>query len=220
MTDDDDLLAAEFALGLLTPDEAATVGAHVARDDAFAARVIWWQERLSPLAEEAAVAPDDGVWTRIAKALPANDDVRAAMQRWRAIAVGAMTVAAALVVMILVRPPAVTSQSQIMLASLTAAQGTPTTIAYDVQAGVLTIAPGTIATPGKDAELWIIPAGGTPRSLGVIDDAHPSHPSVLNARRALIQPGAKFAITAEPKGGAPQGIPTGPVVSAGLITTT
>jgi anti-sigma-K factor RskA len=72
---------------------------------------------------------------------------------------------------------------------------------------------------GRVPELWLIPPGESPKSLGLvsIDRAHTVKvPEPL--REALTQ-GAVLAITLEPPGGAPQGIATGPIVAKGDLVT-
>jgi anti-sigma-K factor RskA len=220
MTDDDDILAAEFALGLLDVSEVAIVDARVAQDSAFAARVEWWRDQLTPLVDEAETPPSTSVWQRIERALPQNDNIRLSLQRWRATAISVMAVAASLAAVVLLRPAPVTLQPHVMLAALKGTEGTTTTVAYESTSGQLTILPGGVETKGHDAELWIIPADGTPRSLGVIDVNQPTHPLVAANRRSFIQSGSSFAISLEPKGGSPTGLPTGPVVSSGKLATT
>jgi anti-sigma-K factor RskA len=77
--------------------------------------------------------------------------------------------------------------------------------------------PAAADAQGRAPELWLIPAGGAPRSLGLvsIDRAHTVQvPASL--RNDLIN-GSVLAITLEPSGGAPRGVPTGPVIAKGDI---
>uniref|UniRef100_UPI00157628B3 anti-sigma factor n=1 Tax=Sphingomonas bacterium TaxID=1895847 RepID=UPI00157628B3 len=75
--------------------------------------------------------------------------------------------------------------------------------------------------PGKhSAELWVIPADKTPRSLGVIDPAAPHSRLFGSGAVSEIAPGATLAVTIEPLGGSPTGKPTGPVVMSGVVQKT
>ena len=77
--------------------------------------------------------------------------------------------------------------------------------------------PAAADAAGRAPELWLIPAGGAPRSLGLvsIDRAHTvAVPDTL--RDALVN-GSVLAIPLEPSSGAPQGIPTGPIIAKGDI---
>jgi anti-sigma-K factor RskA len=67
----DDLLAAEFALGVLAGAERDAAAQRAAREPGFARSVAAWEERLAPWAAEIAEAsPSPALWDRIAAALP------------------------------------------------------------------------------------------------------------------------------------------------------
>ncbi|TXI45547.1 MAG: hypothetical protein E6Q50_15975 [Lysobacter sp.] len=72
---------------------------------------------------------------------------------------------------------------------------------------------------GRVPELWLIPPGESPKSLGIvsIDRAHTV--SVPEPLREALKQGAVLAITLEPQGGAPQGIATGPIIAKGDLVT-
>ncbi len=64
---------------------------------------------------------------------------------------------------------------------------------------------------GRDHELWIIPDGEAPISLGVVADGQLIIPDEINLAGAIL------AITVEAKGGSPDGNPTSaPLVAAGF----
>ena len=78
--------------------------------------------------------------------------------------------------------------------------------------GTLTVThvAGSLAPAGQVYELWIIAPDTAPLSLGLLADASLS----------VTTPAPKgwtLAITLEPAGGAPGGIPSGPVVAAVVI---
>ena len=69
----DDLLAAEYALGVLAGAERSLAEQRISRDLTFANLVAAWEQRLAPWAAEFAdVAVPPQVWDRIAAALPAE----------------------------------------------------------------------------------------------------------------------------------------------------
>ena len=77
--------------------------------------------------------------------------------------------------------------------------------------------PGKPDAQGRVPELWIIPAGQAPRSLGAlsIDRSHTvSVPA--DARMALV-PGSVLALTLEPPAGMPHAAPSGPIIAKGAI---
>ena len=68
----DELLAAEYALGVLAGPDRATAERRMARDRGFAALVAAWEQRLAPWAAEMTeVAPPPDLWDRIVAELPA-----------------------------------------------------------------------------------------------------------------------------------------------------
>ncbi len=72
---------------------------------------------------------------------------------------------------------------------------------------------------GRVPELWLIPPGESPKSLGVVSIDRSHTVKVPDALRDALAKGALLAITLEPDGGAPQGVPTGPIVAKGDIVT-
>jgi anti-sigma-K factor RskA len=76
-----------------------------------------------------------------------------------------------------------------------------------------------IAGPAQSYELWLIPAeGGNPISLAVLGslDARFIVPAAHVSR---LRTGATLAVSTEPAGGSPTGLPTGPVILAGKIVS-
>jgi anti-sigma-K factor RskA len=72
--------------------------------------------------------------------------------------------------------------------------------------------------PDKSLQLWALPTGGAPRSLGVLG----TDPVVkLLAVEQQLQQAPALAISLEPKGGVPgEGGPTGPVLFKGAVLQT
>jgi anti-sigma-K factor RskA len=72
--------------------------------------------------------------------------------------------------------------------------------------------------PEKSLQLWAIPAGGAPRSMGVLGE-QPVMQMPAAAQMVIESP--VMAITLEPKGGVPAGAgPTGPVLWKGAVLRT
>lgn len=227
MTDDDDILSAEIALGLLDGGQSEAARRRVAADPALAARVDWWRDRFEALADDR-VEPGASLWQRIEARLPRNDNSAAQVRRWQAAAFAASLVAVVLGTSLALRPgpvpvgapvgPALsTAATPLLLASLTGEGLVVATVAYDRAAARLTVVPASIDTHEHDAELWIIPAGGIARSLGTIDAAHSVTTAARAEARGLIGAGATFAITLEQRGGSPTGKAQGPIIASGII---
>ena len=67
-------------------------------------------------------------------------------------------------------------------------------------------------------QLWLVPDGGTPHSLGLLD---PTQPLRIDIAAEMMDDdmmsGGTLAISLEPEGGSPTGQPTGPVVGHGAL---
>jgi anti-sigma-K factor RskA len=107
----------------------------------------------------------------------------------------------------------------VLLASLASeGESASLSVAYDRRANSLLVKPGRLAgIGGRDHELWIIPAGGTPISLGLISGTGPQRLSVAGEAAGHFRPNAAIAVSVEPSGGSPTGAPTGPVIAAGEL---
>lgn len=228
-----DLEAAEYALGVQDAVQRRRSEARIDGDPAFAARVAAWEGRLAGLFSAIApVPPPPHVWPRIRRQLgwPAVEGARGGLWQsvgfWRAAAAAAVVAASALAVLYTAREaPQPVSPAPLArtVTTLSFDDGTPAYLAtLDTTSGAILLVPVPSApdAEGRVPELWLIPAGEAPRSLGVVttDKAHTiSVPAEL--RRAMTA-GSVLAISLEPPGGAPLGVPTGPIVAKGSITST
>ncbi len=228
LTDEDDILAAEIALGLMAPVDTAALLRRLSDDDALRARIGWWQERLAPLALPHATTPDARLWAAIDQRLPANDvgGDRSAVRRWKAVSGMLGSIAAALLLALVIRPDVVQLPAPApvatapMVASLAGERGAAVAVTYNDAMRQLVVTPVSL-DPGKgDAELWVIPAGQSVAiSLGVIAADAP-HARLIDAKLAeLIKMGCTLAISQEAKGGSPTGKAAGPIVASGKVVS-
>jgi anti-sigma-K factor RskA len=231
--DRNNLRYAEYVLGVLDADARADVAREVARSDEAATAVELWQRRLAPLAVKLPeVAPPEDVWARIQHDLRwhAVRDVRqpsglgSSVRLWQWICAGASVVAVACMVMLLLvparqRPPA--TPGVLMVSSIRQDNGvadwTATVDLDRKQIVVVPAAPANIAAD-RSTQLWLIPAGGAPMSVGVFK---PGAVTVLPLSATLLAqlgPTAALAVSVEPAGGSPISRPTGPVIAKGAIS--
>jgi anti-sigma-K factor RskA len=89
--------------------------------------------------------------------------------------------------------------------------------AYDDRSGDLVLS-GIVGRPaaGRDFELWLIPMGQPPVSLGVLPATTTASVAVPAALRVALAAGA-LAVSDEPAGGSPTGLPTGAVLATALL---
>lgn len=234
--DNSQLRYAEYVLGVLDADARADVAHDVRDSDEAATAVLLWQRRLQPLCDEIPpVAPPAYVWTRIHEALnlDALTRERAAMARprlwenlrfWQWLGMGASALAAACLVLLLAtsgqrnapHAPAV----PFMASTITQTDGhVGWTATMDIQQAriiVVPVAPATLVQ-GKAPQLWLVPAGQKPISVGMIAANAPTTLKLDSALLARLGPTAALAVSVEPIGGSPTGQPTGPVIAKGAI---
>lgn len=225
MNEEDEYLAAEHALGLV--DAQGREGS----DPGFAETVEAWRARLDPLLGPER-APPPQAWNGILAKLPANDDAPVARdpaRPWRVATFAASAAAAVLLGLLVTRPGApvptapapqvAAAAPRMMMASLTPKEGRgAVSVTYDDRAGLMTVNPVGMDAGGKAPELWVIPADGKPRSLGVIPERSGAAMTLAPERRALLAGGVTLAVSLEPQGGSPTGQPTGPVVMTGIMS--
>jgi anti-sigma-K factor RskA len=234
----DQQLAMELALGALPRAERQAAMLRLRSDQAFRADVERWQALLSPLDDETAPElPPSNVWQGVlAEIAPTPTPQRAApaartglwnnLSLWRGLGLAGPALAAlALMVANPAAPPAlvpasVTAPPALLSASLADATGKPLLAAtFDPLRGTVVLTPATSRSDtGKVPELWVIEGDASPRSLGVIAINAPNAHAISSQRISGLQPGSVLAISIEPIGGSPTGLPTGPVVATGTLS--
>lgn len=223
MTDEDFTLAGEYVLGLLDAGQEAIAVARIATDSDFAAEVEAWRLRLNPLLGPEQVAPAD-MWSKIETALPAptlQDVGSGKLTLWKSLTAASMTAAVFMGVMLMQKPAAAppTANPAPMIAALGSENGKAAiTAQYDSVHGTMIVTPVSLDTGKLYPELWVVPADGKARSLGMIKGDKPSEMIVSPDMRPFVSEGALLAITPEPAQGAPGGIATGPILASGKIT--
>lgn len=228
-------LAAEFALGVLEGDELVRAQGLVAADPAFRAEVDRWSDRLAPLFDEVApVEPPAGVLGAVQNKIAALDRpsgnvvaLRRRVSLWRGVAGVTTALAASLATVLVIRPdafsPPVVAPAAApapLIAMLGDEAGGPRMVAswnpYHRRLMVTVAGETPAAVPGAH-ELWVIPADGRPRSLGVMPRADTMRMNVGEQLAAQLRAGSTLAISVEPNGGSPTGLPTGPVIASGRL---
>jgi anti-sigma-K factor RskA len=226
--EDPDGAAGEYVLGTLTPSERAAFARALEQDPALRAAVMAWERRLAPLAATApAVAPGAQVWEAIEARIATPPLAEAAdlrvrrlergLRRWRFAAGGAAALAAGLALWIVAAPRPATVGTPQYLAVVDRGGSLPALIVrVDLASGVVQVRSLTAETPpDRSLELWYINEGAAPRSLGLVTEATETIPVPADLRDGVAR--ATFAVTVEPKGGAPGGKATGPVVYSGRL---
>jgi anti-sigma-K factor RskA len=232
----DDVLAGEFVLGVLDAEERRRVQARVDTDRVFATRVAEWERRFAPwLSDIEPVEAPGHVWQRVRQRLgwsdgePASAGLWRSLTFWRAVTVFSVLVAVGAVWMLVAHRPQVPpvaggpgqpEASAKVVTPLAHDDGTPGWLAsVDRSRGTVLIVPvPSVPDPqGRIAELWLIPAGQAPRSLGQVSIDRSYTVTVPADVRAALVSGSVLAISLEPAAGVPHAAPTGPIIAKGAI---
>lgn len=200
----DDLLAAEYVLGVLPLQDRTQVTARLASDPVFAARVAAWERHLSALNDGFHPAPPpDLMPTLEARLFPQP-------RPWLAWLGGALTAAAlsAIALALLPLPPP---------APIVASLGAPDAILrfvakHDGTTLILTRVTGTAAPAGQVHQAWLMAPDAAPVALGPIGD------NDLRVPYPAAPAGWTIAISLEPAGTQTGNGPTGPILASGTIT--
>jgi anti-sigma-K factor RskA len=214
-------LAADYVLGLMPPRARRRFERAMAGNATLAAAVAAWSDRLSPLDDmTAGETPPAYVWRaierRIAAATPAPAPAprrAGALTFWRGLAATAVAACAALVLYIALYP----APQPKLVAVLSDSKGDVGWVALSgPRQGEVRVASigGPVTDTGHSLELWGI-AGGPPKPLGLLRP-EPDRPLVLS-EATIPAAGAVLAISQEPVGGSPTGLPTGPVLYQGKV---
>jgi len=240
-TADIDDLAGEYVLGTLDAAERAGVDRARLADPALEAAILAWETRLSPLDElTPEVAPPADLFAAIsaqitALASPAVQDpmplettrpsaeiisLRARVRRWQVGTVAAGLIAASLAAVIVLKPQVLQPADSQFVAVLQKDAVSPAfVIAVDIATKQLTVrqvAADRLA--GKSYELWLVNASlPQPKSLGVVKDAGLTRGVTLAGYSPDVVEHSVLAVSLEPEGGSPTGLPTGPVVFSGKL---
>ncbi len=221
---EDDLDAAEYALGTLDPGERAALAARRLREPELAVAIAAWERRLAPLAEATppiapAVDPFAAIEARIrGAARPAALETR--LRRWRAAAIAASSACVLLIAGFSARELTREAAPREFVAVLQRSPESPAfALSVNIDTREFTVRPVSAPTPaGKSYELWLIaPKLGAPHSLGLIDASAATHAGRLGAYDRTTVEDATYAVTLEPPGGSPTGEPSGPPVFVGKL---
>jgi anti-sigma-K factor RskA len=223
-----DALAAEYVLGTLRGRARRRFERLARSDPALGEAVRKWEERLLPLAEELPpVAPPMRVWTAIltgirgsGRAPRAKASIWERLGLWRGLALAGLAAVVVLTAVLLMRAPQ--GPEETMVAVLSGPDAKPALIASADRKGryltVKPLAPLSVAAD-RALQLWALPERGNPRSLGLLATigAGVTRLALPAPADQSLQYVPQLAVSLEPVGGSPTGLPTGPVLYTGAV---
>ena len=214
-------LAAEYVLGTLRGPARRRFD-RLITDRADVRFSVWrWERHLNGLASGLEPRkPPRRVWKNIRRRIDQSQPAKTAFRgRWRGfwLTLPTAIVAAWLAVAFLPLP---TAERMAVFADQNAEA--LWVISADLDRGLIQIeavnAPALASNTSY--ELWVLPAEGPPLTLGLLPVIAGSVETQISAQVVAALAGAgRLAISVEPAGGSPTGLPTGPVVyQASLVT--
>jgi anti-sigma-K factor RskA len=211
-----DRLAAEYVLGTLRGSARLRLERWRGTSPLVEERCRFWEEGLmSLLLALRPVQPPAHVWQGIRARLNLVAQPRGSRAPLFALAAGVVAVAilGALVYWRILAPAApgqvatISAPSGPVLWQIEVYGKAGETFRLRVHAGVLAAPPA-----GRDYELWALPKGGTPVSLGLLPYRETTARRALTvAQQQALANSAQLAVSVEPIGGSPTGQPTGAV---------
>jgi len=182
-----------------------------------------WEGRLAGLEQPPErIAPPPTVWRGIERRLDLRKYARLPATRWLAIAASILLFAIVGVFAIRGTLGPALQATQIASIQETSSANNAQTIYWrvellgDNQELAVHVQSTHALQPGKSLELWVLPAKGVnhgnPVSLGLLPIAGEQHRVLSAAQRAALSGAKNLAVSLEPAGGSPTGLPTGPVL--------
>jgi anti-sigma-K factor RskA len=213
-----DSLAREYVIGTLH-GRARRRFARVLSSSLVARRAVAsWERQLTPLARSVRpVQPPAESWTRIQAAIGGRTAKAPAVfgGGWAALAAGFALVAILFGSLYFTQRPSIEQPTYVAVVT-DAATGPVWLMQAFAAAGslrVTTVNPRPVPA-GNSYELWMIPDGANPApvSLGLIPGAGNAALGLSAAQLAVLANTSTLAVSLEPAGGSPTGLPTGPVI--------
>jgi anti-sigma-K factor RskA len=222
-----DALAAEYVLGTLHGRARQRMERLLQVDPELRRRVHAWRERLAPLdAATAPVSPPGQVWPRIAarigaRARPGTPAWWDSLPFWRGTALASFVLAGVLAAVLGALSPRTPEMMVVVMSDQS--QRPAMTVSWqpeDRGRKQLRVRVHGHAEMGPETawELWMLRSDGRPLSLGLIT-THETQTVLLPAElAAMVDTAQALAMSVEPKGGSPTGLPTGPILYQGPCT--
>jgi anti-sigma-K factor RskA len=210
-----DRLAAEYVLGTLRGPARRRFERLSARSELAGGAVRRWEDRFTGIALGVqAVRPSNRVWSDVVRRI---DEIEHAQGRRHGVRPWQLALAASLVGIVVafgwyrfgqdLRPETVAQFATTDGRELWRVEASHDTTKLSVAAiGSVDL------QPEHSYELWALPEGGTPVSLGLMPTTGSASEALTDAQRAALLKSRKLAISLEPSGGSPTGAPTGPVL--------
>jgi anti-sigma-K factor RskA len=217
-----DMLASEYALGTLQ-GRARKRFERLMRDDADLRRTVMeWHERLAPMAQAIApVSPPQRVWRKIEQQIHKSEPRTSLLQSlnfWRGLAMVTSSFAFGLLLFFGIAPQREAAPSYVAVLSDSKNQPALTVRYIEGERALdVKIVQASAIADDRTLELWTLPKGAAPRSLGLLPSSGRIQVKLATDQAGSMPTVPALAVSLEPKGGSPTGAPTGPVLYSGPL---
>jgi anti-sigma-K factor RskA len=161
------------------------------------------------------------VWDRISSALPAKaarNGLWHSLNFWRGLSFSAGALAAACLAGLIYL--GTSAPQQALVAPIEGAGQRHFVATIDSARGTVAVVPAAFSADAtRVPELWLIPPDGRPRALGLLRADQTVVLALPPELATLAKNNAVLAVSLEPPGGSTTGLPTGPVIATGKLTS-
>jgi anti-sigma-K factor RskA len=209
-----DRLASEYALGTLRGPARRRFERWRASTPAVDERCRFWEERLMHLAKDVKpVRPPAHVWTAIERRLNLISR-QTGLRRIRSFAVAAsvLLIVGAAALIYWRSGPAIRATAVATISAKTGEHLWDLQVFGNADRLVVRATKLPARPPGSDYELWALPKGAAPVSLGLLPAAGASSRTLTVMQKQALALSTEVAVSIEPSGGSPTGQPTGAVL--------
>jgi anti-sigma-K factor RskA len=216
-----DRLASEYALGTLRGPARRRFERWRASTPFVDERCRFWEERLMHLAKDLKpVQPPAHVWTAIQQRLNLTSR-QTALRRIRSFALAASVVLIVGVAALLYwrSVPSIRATAVATISAKTGEHLWDLQVFGNADRLLVRAAKLPERPAGSDYELWALPKGAAPVSLGVLPAAGASSRSLTVMQKQALALSTQVAVSIEPLGGSPTGQPTGAVLYVAPLRT-
>ncbi|GAA5617105.1 hypothetical protein Brsp03_01244 [Brucella sp. NBRC 12951] len=222
----DDVLAGEYVLGVLSNEKRRQVEQRMLHDKEFALLVERWQISFSHFNDDYQELPvNENIFGEIEKRLfGSTQDAGHTVSLWSSVIFWrwvslATTIAAGVAIIFAFGGNLTSKNSGPLVAELSATDVRVNLLAsYDPASGYLQVIPVAAGASGeKSLELWLVLQKGNPVSLGIFKPGKEGELTIPLELRDDITAGTTLAVSLEPFGGSPTGVPSGPIVASGIV---
>jgi anti-sigma-K factor RskA len=214
-------LASEYALGTLRGPARRRFERWRASTPFVDERCRFWEERLMHLAKDLKpVQPPAHVWTAIQQRLNFTSR-QTGLRRIRSFGLAASVVLVVGVAALLYwrSVPSIQATAVATISAKTGEHLWDLQVFGNADRLVARVAKLPARPAGSDYELWALPKGAAPVSLGVLPAAGASSRTLTVMQKQALALSAQVAVSIEPLGGSPTGQPTGDVLYVAPLRT-